>query len=108
MISAGAARTQQWAALSADATDPPSLPNASAGKDPAPLGTEPFNAASIGAYRQADSDSVPVLSVDDFVPSGATTYLPLRPLIYRFVFFVFLILLAGIVVVELLRAAVGA
>jgi len=94
--------------VSADATDPPLPQPASAGNDPGPLGTEPFNEASIRAYRQTDSDSVPVLSVDDFVPSGTTSYVPVRTLIRRFVFFVFLILLAGVVVVELVRAAVGA
>jgi hypothetical protein len=61
----------------------------------------------IRAYRQADSDSVPVLSVEDFVPSESTMRLPLGKLVVRFVFFVFLILIAAAVVVELIRFAVS-
>jgi hypothetical protein len=55
----------------------------------------PLTEEDLRAYRNADSDSVPVLSVDDFVPSGSTMHLPLAKLVTRFVFFVFLILIAG-------------
>ena len=59
------------------------------------------------AYRQADSDSVPILSVDDFVPSEATMRLPLGRLVARFVFFVFLIVVAAGLVIEGIRLALG-
>ncbi len=67
----------------------------------------PFTEEDIRAYRQADSDSVPVLSVDDFVPSSSTMRLPLGKLVVRFVFFVFLILIAAAIVVEVIRFTVG-
>jgi hypothetical protein len=59
-------------------------------------------------YGTAAVDSLPILSIDDFVPSEATMGLPVRTLVYRFAFLVLLILLAAGIVVELLRVAVGA
>ena len=69
--------------------------------------TRPLTEEDVRAYRQADSDSVPILSVDDFVPSESTMHLPLGRLVVRFVFFVFLILVAAVVVVEVIRFALG-
>jgi hypothetical protein len=62
----------------------------------------------VRAYRQLDSDSVPVLSVHDFVPSDRTQGLPVRTLVYRFVFFDLLVVLAAGVVVEAIHLVVGA
>ncbi len=69
--------------------------------------TRPLTGEDVRAYRQADSDSVPILSIDDFVPSESTMHLPLDKLVTRFAFFVFLILVAAAVLVEVIRIALG-
>ena len=50
---------------------------------------------------------VPILSIYYFVPSESTMHLPLDKLVTRFAFFVFLILVAAAVLVEVIRIALG-